>query len=191
MPSPGAAQALRDVAGVIDVVPTLEAMHVLVDPLADVSPEALRVRLADRRLARSTKPGTHEIPVCYEPPYAPDLDEVASITGMTPQSVIELHSDTSFTVGFMGFAPGFGYLIGLPERLHVSRLASPRTWLEAGSVGIAGSYSGVYANAGPGGWRVIGKTAARLFDPRREPAALLRTGDVVRFKPVSKREFEA
>ena len=111
----------------------------------------------------------------------PDLADVSSLTGLTPAEVVALHTAPAYTVAFLGFSPGFPYLIGLDPRLTVPRLDAPRVAVPAGSVGIGGSQTGVYPSATPGGWRLIGHTDAQLFDPSREPAALLSAGDTVRF----------
>lgn len=190
------AGVLRGVAGVRDAVATEHAAWVTLDgPKLDGPGEAIersmRRRLAEGRNMAPPEPRVHEIAVCYEGKHAPDLGEVASHAGMAEREVIEAHTATEFSVAFIGFAPGFGYLIGLPERLHVPRLASPRTRVPAGSVGVAGPYSGVYGLPGPGGWRIIGRTKAVMFGVERPEPALLRAGDVVRFRAVAERELEA
>jgi len=187
------AEALRG-AGlgfVLDAAATGEAVHVVVDPL---STDADACERAILRLARDASVGgvagrTHEIAVCYEPPHALDLAGVARETGLSEHEVVALHTSTAFTVAFLGFAPGFGYLDGVPETLRVPRLGSPRARVPAGSVGLAGPYTGVYALAGPGGWRVIGRTNAVLFDAGRAEPALLRAGDVVRFRNATAQEL--
>ncbi|MCX5397816.1 allophanate hydrolase subunit 1 [Streptomyces sp. NBC_00102] len=123
-----------------------------------------------------------EIPVVYD---GPDLEEVAALWGVLPGEVAAVHSATAFRVAFCGFAPGFGYLTGLPEPLHVPRRATPRTRVPAGALALAGPYTGVYPRASPGGWRLIGRMPDpdRLWDPAREPAALLVPGARVRFVP--------
>ncbi|MFD6426185.1 allophanate hydrolase subunit 1 [Streptomyces sp. NPDC060198] len=124
-----------------------------------------------------------EIPVVYD---GPDLAEVAARWGVPPGEVAAVHSGTAFRVAFCGFAPGFGYLTGLPEHLHVPRRATPRTRVPAGALALAGPYTGVYPRASPGGWQLIGRMPdpARLWDPARDPAALLVPGARVRFVPV-------
>jgi KipI family sensor histidine kinase inhibitor len=123
-----------------------------------------------------------ELPVRYD---GPDLAEVAALTGLDEAEVVMLHASTEFTVAFTGFAPGFAYLRGLPEALRVPRRSEPRTRVEAGSVGLAGEYSGVYPRVSPGGWQVIGRLAGEappLWDSGREEPALLRPGMRVRFR---------
>ncbi|MEV7656314.1 allophanate hydrolase subunit 1 [Streptomyces anulatus] len=124
-----------------------------------------------------------EIPVVYD---GPDLDEVAALWGVPAGEVAALHSRTAFRVAFCGFAPGFGYLTGLPERLHVPRRTTPRTRVPAGAVALAGPYTGVYPRPSPGGWQIVGRMPdpGALWDPAREPAALLVPGTPVRFVAV-------
>ncbi len=125
--------------------------------------------------------GTTEIPVVYD---GPDLDEVAEHTGLSRDQVIERHAAAEYLVGWLGFSPGFGYLTGLDPSLRVPRRDSPRTSVAAGSVAIAGPYAAVYPSASPGGWRLLGRTAARLWDADRDPPAVLAPGGRVRFRPV-------
>ncbi|KAA1374661.1 5-oxoprolinase subunit B family protein [Aeromicrobium fastidiosum] len=119
-----------------------------------------------------------EISVTYD---GADLAEVADLTGLTADGVVEAHTGTAWTVAFGGFAPGFAYLVGGDPRLHVPRRSSPRTRVPAGSVGLAGEFSGVYPRESPGGWQLIGRTTLRMWDVDREPPALLVAGTTVRF----------
>lgn len=191
LPARECAEAFRGAPGMIDVVPTEAAVYVTVDPLVGVTEESVSHRLSGVLKHTPPVPRQHEIAVCYEQPFAIDLRDVAELAGMTEREVVEAHTATEFTVAFLGFAPGFGYLTGLPEQLHVPRLASPRTRLDTGSVGIAGPYSGVYGLPGPGGWRIIGRTKAVMFGVECEEPALLRAGDVVRFRAISREEFDS
>jgi KipI family sensor histidine kinase inhibitor len=118
------------------------------------------------------------IPVRYD---GPDLDAIAAAAGWTPDEVVGAHSGADYRVAFCGFAPGFGYLTGLPDRLHLPRRPTPRTQVPAGSVAIAAGYAAVYPAASPGGWHVLGTTELVLFDPDRDPPALLTPGTHVRF----------
>lgn len=122
-----------------------------------------------------------QIAVHYD---GPDLEAVAAHTGLSVAEVVAAHTGTPWRVAFSGFAPGFGYLVGGDPRLDVPRLATPRTAVPAGSVGLAGRFSGIYPQASPGGWQLIGRTDAVLFDPNREPPALLRPGALIRFRSV-------
>lgn len=128
----------------------------------------------------------HRFEVRYGGEEGPDLAAVAREAGMSPERVVELHAAARFTVAFVGFSPGFGYLTGLPRALEVARLAAPRPLVPAGSVAIAGAFAGVYPSATPGGWRLIGRLAPGapvLFDPGSDPPARLAPGERVRFVP--------
>lgn len=166
--------------GATDLVPA--ARTVLVDGLSD--PDALAKSLAGQRVpAAGTASGADpvEIGCVYD---GPDLGDVADLWGTSVEGVVARHTGTAFRVAFCGFSPGFGYLTGLPADLAVPRLPSPRPRVAAGSVGLAGEYSGVYPSASPGGWRLIGRTDAVLFDPDASPPALLAPGTPVRFRAV-------
>ncbi|MGW1211956.1 5-oxoprolinase subunit PxpB [Streptomyces sp. NPDC002499] len=162
-----------------EIVPA--ARTVLLDGLDDPA------RLASDLTASEVPPappraGTAiEIPVRYD---GPDLADVAELWGVDEREAVRIHADTEFTVAFCGFAPGFGYLTGLPSRYDVPRRATPRTAVPAGSVGLAGAYTGVYPRSSPGGWQLIGRTDVVLWDHARVPAALLSPGTRVRFVPV-------
>lgn len=167
-------------AGVADVVPAAETVLVVLaeDAPVDRVREALRaVRpAAQDRGAPGT--ATIEIPVVYD---GPDLADVAARTGLSEAEVVAAHTGTSWRVAFGGFAPGFGYLVGGDPRLRVPRRDRARTTVPAGSVGLAGEFSGVYPRPSPGGWQLIGRTEVRLWDLDRDPPALLRRGAEVRF----------
>jgi KipI family sensor histidine kinase inhibitor len=130
------------------------------------------------------------IPVCYEAEFGPDLADVSAHTGLSVEEVVRLHSDAIYQVCFLGFTAGFAYLGGMPKSLHTPRLATPRRSVTAGSVGIAGGQTGIYPAETPGGWRLIGRTPLRMFDPQAQPATRLQAGDVVRFTRIDAAEFE-
>jgi len=142
-----------------------------------------KIELPDARLV--------EIPVCYGGEFGPDFTEVAALRGMTAKQVIELHASVEYLVYFLGFVPGFAYLGELPEALVTPRLAAPRRRVPAGSVGIAGNQTGVYPFATPGGWRLLGRTPAKMFQADRDELSLLSIGDRVRFVPISAERFGA
>lgn len=183
---------LRDAPGVVETVPAFRSLLIVLDPLT-----ADRDRLADEasRVARglpSDAGGTGrtiEIPVVYGGAAGPDMDEVARMHGLTTREVIELHSRQDYLVFMLGFAPGFPYMGILPDSLRAPRLASPRTRVPAGSVGIADALTGVYPLATPGGWRLIGRTPLVMYDPRTPDPILFRPGDRVRFVPVTSAAF--
>jgi inhibitor of KinA len=133
-----------------------------------------------------------EIPVCYGEDFGPDLPTLAALHNLTPAHAIEIHAAASYTVSFLGFVPGFAYLAGLPPMLQTPRLATPRRQVPAGSVGIAGSQTGVYPCATPGGWQLIGRTPLKIFRPDRpKQMSVLTIGDRVRFTPISRDQFVA
>lgn len=132
-----------------------------------------------------------EVPVCYESEFAPDLDAVARHAGLSQDEVVHRHSNANYRVNCVGFAPGFPYLGGLPSDLATPRRASPRQEIPAGAVAIGGTQTGIYPRKSPGGWHIIGRTSLRLFDVRREPPALFHAGDQVRFRKISREEFDA
>ena len=132
-----------------------------------------------------------DIPVSYDGELGPDLGEVAARAGLTPEQVVALHTSGNYFVQAIGFAPGFAYLGGLPEKLHTPRRATPRTQVPAGAVGIGGALTGVYPLVTPGGWNLIGRTPLKMFDPSRAEPALVRAGDRVRFRAITAEEFAA
>lgn len=131
------------------------------------------------------------VPVAYGGAAGPDLGFVAERTGLSAETVIARHAAAEYRVAFIGFLPGFPYLMGLDPALHVPRRATPRTRVPAGSAAIGGAQTGIYPVASPGGWHVIGRTAIRLFDPAAAQPSLLRAGDRVRFVPVPAGEVDA
>ncbi len=168
---------------VVDLVPAARTLLVRFAP-ADVSAAAVAEHL--RSVRPSEGPGAaDDEPVRLKVTYdGPDLAEVADLTGLSERQVVELHAEAVWTVAFIGFAPGFGYLVGGDHRLHVERRSQSRTSVPAGSVGLAGEFTGVYPRQSPGGWQLIGRTTARLWDVDRDPPALLQPGTRVRFEAV-------
>lgn len=130
-----------------------------------------------------------EIPVCYGGKLGPDLSFVADHNGLTPDQVIDIHSNGKYLVHMIGFAPGFPYIGGMSEQIAAPRKASPRLKIPARSVGIAGKQTGVYPIESPGGWQIIGRTPVRLFRPNENPPSLLKAGDRVKFTPICFEEF--
>ena len=178
--------ALRTAAlpGVVDLVPAARTVLIRLDP-AVTSPAAVEKATAALHLGGPHRAdrGTVEIPVRYD---GPDLAEVAEHTGLSPDEVIALHTGSRWTVAFAGFVPGFGYLTGGDPRLDVPRRDSPRTRIPAGSVGLAGRFSGIYPSDSPGGWQLIGSTTQRMWDLDRPEPALLVPGVEVIFKAVNR-----
>jgi KipI family sensor histidine kinase inhibitor len=178
-----AAVSAAELPGLVELVPAARTVLVSVRPGSN-GLARLREVLAAADLNQPPRRARREvrIPVRYD---GPDLELAASTAGLSVGDLVALHSGTEYSVAFTGFAPGFGYLTGLPQPLVQARLDQPRTAVPAGSVGIAGEFTGVYPRSSPGGWRLLGRTELALFDPHREPAALLVPGDRVRFEVVA------
>jgi len=178
--------------GVVDVTSSYESVAVFFD-LIYVEPDIvdkIRALIAPAGVRVSGKKQRVEIPVCYDEEFALDLDRVANHTSLTPDAIIALHSSAEYTVACIGFMPGFPFLSGLPQQLRVPRLESPRTKVPAGSVAIANVQAGVYPLESPGGWNVLGRTPLRLFRVNESPPTLLRPGDFVQFRRITRDQFE-
>jgi len=178
---------LQGVRGILNLHPAYTSVLVDFDPRfhSHAEVEALvRAALASQVEARQPEPRRVEIPVLYGGENGPDLGDVARHTGLTEERVVELHSAAEYLVYFVGFATCFPYLGGLPPELATPRLAAPRKQVPEGSVAIGGTQAGIYPLASPGGWRLIGRTHLKLFDPSASPPPLLRMGDRVRFVPI-------
>ena len=181
----------------LDAVPAYASMAVFfdssridaADPHAFVATE-LRAVLRAHENAAATAARIIDIPVCYEPEMAPDLAGAAGELGITADELIQRHSSGRYIVAMIGFAPGFPYLLGLPDSLALPRLATPRTRVPAGSVAIGGNQTGIYPSESPGGWRLLGRTPLVLFDAARASPALLMPGDRVRFQRIDAAAFE-
>ncbi|MCZ7624821.1 MAG: 5-oxoprolinase subunit PxpB [Candidatus Methylomirabilis sp.] len=176
------------VKGVVEAVPTYRSLAIYYNPLV-ISREALRQWIG--RLDDSVEslveqpPRLMEIPTIYGGAYGPDLEFVACRNGLSPDEVVRLHADPTYHVYMLGFMAGFPYLGDLPARLAAPRLSTPRLKVPAGSVGIGGGQTGIYPIESPGGWRIIGRTPLRLFDPSAAKPTLLLPGDRVRFVPIT------
>jgi len=170
---------------VVDVVPGADSLLVVfAEPTTPRDRAWLATALEAVRNEVATDaaraPAVHRIPVTYG---GPDLERVASHAGMRPDEVVELHASGDYRVAFVGFQPGFAYLAGLPSRLQVPRLPTPRPRVLAGSLGIGGEWTGFYPSASPGGWNLIGRTDEAFFDPGSSSPSRLATGDLVRMVP--------
>lgn len=175
--------AARPFAEIEDVILADGSLLLVLRRGAALSADLLAALTAPLAGASPTVGTLHEIAVEYGGVAGPDLAALAQQAGMGTDDMIERHAAADYTVAFLGFQPGFPYLNGLPSVLHAPRRAVPRVSVAAGSVAIGGAYTGIYPAAGPGGWHVIGRTSAVLFDPRRDAPALLMPGDQVRFVP--------
>jgi len=179
--------ATRKIPGVREAIPTYRSVLVYYDPDEILFHELVaQMRQIETHLQTAILPEPRivEIPVAYGGEYGPDLEFVAEHAHLTPEEVIVLHTGRDYLVYMLGFTPGFCYLGGLADQLETPRLPEPRTRIPAGSVGIAGKQTGVYPIESPGGWRLIGRTPLRLFDPERDPPVLIQAGDYVRFVPM-------
>ena len=178
-------------AGIVETVPTFRSLTVYYDPLLANRAELQRAIAAFLDLGEKARSGARlwQVPVCYEGGFAPDLAEVARVTGLTPEEVVALHSATQFHVYMLGFLPGFPYMGDLPPQLALQRRADPRLRVPAGSVSIATSLTAIYPYESPGGWHLIGATPIRMFDPERPEPALFAPGDAVRFRQVDMATF--
>jgi inhibitor of KinA len=202
-------RALRRIAdaripGVIELAPVYTTVAVFFDPLrvmndaarADHVIASLTQKIREafsrggRRKQRDTSARLVEIPVCYEAEFALDLEHVSRQSQIDPIEVIDLHCAAQYRVSCIGFTPGFPFLSGLHKRLATRRRSIPRKEIPAGSVAIAGAQTGIYPMKSPGGWNIIGRTPLHLFDPRKDPPALLRPGDRVRFRAIKREEFD-
>ena len=172
------------IGGIAEMVPATRTLMIRFRP-EKVSSSDLAAGIATRDLSAKIAPSEHlvEIPVRYD---GEDLGDVADLTGLSVEEVIRRHTESEFTVAFCGFAPGFGYLVGGDTALHVPRRKSPRTRIPAGSVAVAGAFSGVYPQNSPGGWQIIGTTPVKMWDIDRDPGALLQPGYRVRFFDMAK-----
>src|SRR5438067_4585308 len=179
--------------GVIDVTCAYESVAVFFDParIEQDFEEKIGALVPSAGVRALRKVRKVEIPVCYDDEFALDLARVARQTFLTGDAIIALHSSTEYTVACIGFVPGFPFLAGLSDKLRVPRLESPRTKVPAGSVAIANAQAGIYPFASPGGWNVLGRTPLRLFRATENPPTLLQLGDHVRFRRITRAQFDA
>ena len=194
------------IPGVIEFAPAYTSVAVFFDPIivarAGAAPGEIfewlakliraALRGVDHRGRRQrAASGNIEIPVCYDLEFAPDLEDVARHTQTPAAKIVELHSTGEYRVACIGFVPGFTFLAGLPKSLATPRRDIPRKEIPAGSVGIGGAQTGIYPLRSPGGWNLIGRTPLKLFDPTNDPPTLMRPGDRVRFRAITREEFES
>jgi inhibitor of KinA len=187
--------------GIADVVPAYDTVTVFYDPASFSAPgedayDAVCRFMESRAVAKGgrsswRKAARVEIPVCYGGDLAPDLDAVAAHCKISADEVIALHAGAEYLVHAIGFTPGFPYLGGLPEALRTPRRGTPRAHVPAGSVAIGGGQTGVYPVNSPGGWQIIGRTPLALFRPTEKQVALLKSGDRVRFKRITREAFDS
>jgi len=201
-------QLLRRVVipGVIELAPAYTSVAVFFDPSAIAKSSgkpddvfdwlASRIRgilAAGAYRGRKTRFRSRnvEIPVCYDPEFAPDIDDVVRHTRIPTTEIVNLHTVAEYRVACIGFVPGFTFLAGLPKNLATPRRDVPRTEIPPGSVGIGGAQTGIYPLRSPGGWNLIGRTPLKLFDPTKDPPTLLSPGDRVCFRAITREEFDS
>jgi KipI family sensor histidine kinase inhibitor len=183
-----------NIVGVEETVPTYRSLLIRYNPLK-ITYEQLVFQIKDieknlDKFARETEGRRIIVPVVYGGEYGPDLGFVARYHGITEEMVVKLHSEREYRVYMIGFVAGFPYLGEVPDEIATPRLETPRLKVPAGSVGIAEKQTGIYPCEAPGGWRIIGRTPLKLFNPLQQPPALLRPGDIVKLKPISESEFK-
>lgn len=182
------------IPGIVETVPTYRSVTVHYDP-GVIRCGELTGRLKEllNRLDRIELPpgSVLEIPVLYGGEKGPDLGFVAEHSGLSPEEVVRIHSSAEYLIYMLGFTPGFTYLGGMDERIATPRLKTPRVKIPAGSVGIAGSQTGVYPIDSPGGWQLIGRTPVRMYDAGRERPILPEAGQYIKFRPIGQKEFDS
>lgn len=179
--------------GLIEIVPAFASLTIYFsqvitkEELIDILRKKINNPLS---LHDTNQTQTKVIPVCYEPEFGIDLDAVSAQTGLGTSEIISLHTSQNYRVYMIGFMPGFPYLGILPNALEIPRKKTPSLHIPAGSVAIAGKQTGIYPSSSPGGWHVIGRTPIKMFDKYADPCTAFVPGDLVQFKPISKKEFK-
>lgn len=187
--------------GFVECIPSFAAVAVYYDPFRlDRSPgegtafehvrSLVQNRLKQIGVHAERKRDVIDIPVCYGGEHGPDLAYVAELNGLDEAEVVSIHSGRDYLVYALGFAPGFPYLGGMPSSISAPRKGTPRLSIPAGSVGIAGTQTGIYPLDTPGGWQIIGRTPLALFRPGQDPPVLLNSGQYIRFRPIGVSEYD-
>ncbi|GGN61107.1 5-oxoprolinase subunit PxpB [Oceanobacillus indicireducens] len=183
----------ENIPGIIEWIPAYTALSIYYDPFL-ISYDSLVNRMKSlyekHSLVELPPPLVTEIPVYYGEEYGPDLGFVAEHNGLTTKEAIQIHTGTNYLIYMMGFSPGFPYLGGMSKEIATPRHASPRAKVPAGAVGIAGAQTGIYSMESPGGWRIIGRTPVKLYNPFDRQPILLRAGNYIRFSSITKTEYE-
>ena len=177
----------KNIKAIEEVIPTYRSLLIMYNAL-EIKKDKLIAKLDNikENLEKFDleEPRTIEIPTIYGGNYGPDLDYVAEYNDLSKKEVIKIHSSREYLVYMLGFTPGFVYVGGMSEKIATPRLDEPREKIKKGSVGIAGSQTGVYPIDSPGGWRLIGRTPLDLFDPYRQPPFLVKAGDYIKFTKI-------
>lgn len=183
----------KNIDGILDILPTYRSILINYDPVKisyGEMVETLKGLSKSDKANQSDEVRLIEIPTLYGKEYGPDIEFVAENANLSVDEVIKIHSGTDYLVYMMGFMPGFTYLGGLDPRIATPRLKSPRLKIEPGSVGIAGSQTGMYPLESPGGWQLIGRTPLKLFDDTKEPPVFIQAGDYIRYVSINKEEYD-
>lgn len=182
----------KGIKGVIELIPAFNSVTVLYDSTV-ISAGTLKIKLERiiKKLGNSQQSSAvlYKIPVCYEEEFSPDMKNVEAHTGLSREEIIEIHSSTDYLIYMLGFLPGFAYLGEMDKRIATPRLDSPRVEISRGAVGIGGEQTGIYPVASPGGWQLIGRTPVLVYDRERENPILYKSGDYIRFVPISRNEY--
>jgi KipI family sensor histidine kinase inhibitor len=182
------------IEGILETVPTYRSLLIIYNPLLlPIEDLNKRLKRIEEGLQQTPlqEPKLTRIPVVYGSIYGPDLESVAKYLQTSPEEVIRLHCSKPYLIYMVGFMPGYPYMGELPWGLVVPRLKTPRLLVPKGSVAIAQRQTGIYSMESPGGWQILGRTPVELFDPEKDPPALLQMGDFVQFYPISEKEFKS
>lgn len=184
----------QNIDGLIEMVPTYCSMLVSYDP-CKISYKELKAKVEELlKLASESTESDEitliEIPTLYNDEYGPDLEYVAKHNNLTKEEVIKIHTGTDYLVYMLGFMPGFTYLGGMSEKIATPRLESPRLQIFPGSVGIAGKQTGMYPSLSPGGWRIIGRTPLKLYNPESNTPVYISSGDYIRYISIDETEYK-
>lgn len=181
----------KDKPFIVSTIPTYRSLLIKYDPLKISYPELLKYIKEKLKYENKLdiKPEVIEIPVKYGGDFGADIEYVAQYNDISVEEVIKLHTESIYRIYMIGFTMGFAYLGGMSKKIETPRLEKPRTKIPAGSVGIAGKQTGIYPVESPGGWRLIGKTPVKLYDPYRENPILIKPGNYIKFKKISEDDF--
>lgn len=183
----------RNIKGIVELVPTYRSLMIHYNPLKISYDELINaLQQLERQLETIELPAAQvvEIPTLYGGEYGPDIENVANHNQLKLEDVINIHTSNEYLIYMLGFTPGFPYLGGMDPKIATPRLESPRTKINAGSVGIAGGQTGIYPIDSPGGWQIIGRTPIPLFDSQREIPILLKAGNYIIFRSIGENEYK-